>query len=503
MALMAVILVQLGWFLAIGRHRLIDGDEGFYLMASKLMWEGKMPYHDFFFTQMPLLPAVYGLWFQIAGTSWMAARALSALFTTTLGTAMYLHVSKETGRRAAGVAAALFASSTQVFAWMPIAKTYALSTLLLFLAYITIARYSATGSHRTFWLAGVWLGLSADVRLYFAGLLPVLILWIATAPEIRARRRAAAGLAAGFALAVLPNIYFLALDPRAYVFDNLGYHAVRTGAGLIGDLGDKLETLYWLFAAHGGENGVQFGILCLVCVLRFVFRYTASARLATYIAVTMILISLLPAPSYTQYFSVTIPFLIVATVCSVFSLMEKPPKGIGTRLVLAGASVLLAAFVGTAIPDVTRFVSSGEDVVGVWRPELAVNYKLDSVIAMSHKLDEYASPGEPVMSLWPGYLVQSKAQPLPGFENNTARELMGRLSGEQMSRYHIVSQSQIGEQIRAHIPRLVMVGNQESMDEDFDAASYEKILLESGYRREYLQGDASLWIIGLERQQPH
>ena len=490
MALIPVILVQLAWFLVVARHRLIDGDEGFYLMASKLIWQGKMPYRDFFFTQMPLLPLVYGLWFRIAGTTWIAARALSALFTTILGTVMYVHVSRETGKWAAGlVAVLLFVSSTHVFAWMPIAKTYALSTLLLFLAYLTITRYRSTGSLRAFGLAGLLLGLSADVRLYFAGLFPFLILWILTASELRVRRRALVGFAAGFVLAVLPNVYFFALDSGAFVFDNLGFRAASSGGGFIGDFSDKLDTLYWLFGSRGSGNGAQFGILCILCGIGFLFRHPTSTRLATYIAITMSLISLLPAPSLTQYFCVTVPFLIVAAVCSVWS----PLRRIDKPLVLAGAGVLLLVFGAASIKDVQRFLSSGEDVIGVSRPRLAVNFRLDSVIAMSHKLDECASRGEPVMSLWPGYLVQSKAQPLPGFENNTARELTRTISPERMSRYHIVSPSRIEAQIRAHIPRLVIVGNQESMNAEFDAASYEKMLLESGYRREYRLGAASLW----------
>ena len=489
MALIPVVLVQLGWFLVVARHRLIDGDEGFYLMASKLIWQGQMPYRDFFFTQMPLLPVMYGLWFQIAGTSWIAARALSAFFTTILGTVMYVHVSKETGKWAAGVIAVLLlVSSTHVFAWMTIVKTYALSTLLLFLAYITITRHRSTGSQRAFGIAGLLLGLSADVRLYFAGLFPVLILWILTAPEIRARRRALVGFAAGFALAVLPNIYFFALDPSAYVFDNLGFRAASSGGGFIGDFSDKLDTLYWLFRTRGSGNGAQFGILCFLCGLGFLFRRPASARLATYIAVTLISISLLPAPSLTQYFCVAVPFLIVVAV--------EPLNGIRTPLAVAGASVLLLVFVAASIKDVQRFLSSGEDVIGVSRPRLAVNFRLDSVVAMSHRLDECASPGEPVMSLWPGYLVQSKTQPLPGFENNTARELTRTISSERMFRYHIVSPSRIEALLRAHIPRLVVVGNQESMSSEFDTASYERMLLESGYRRDYQLGTASLWIVG-------
>ena len=101
--LIPVVLIQFGIFLTIARYRLIDGDEGFYLMASRLVFEHQLPYRDFFFTQMPLLPYVYGLWMQIAGTTWITGRVLSAIFTTMLGAAMYVHVCKETGRWAAGL----------------------------------------------------------------------------------------------------------------------------------------------------------------------------------------------------------------------------------------------------------------------------------------------------------------------------------------------------------------------------------------------------------------
>ena len=205
-------------------------------MASRLVFEHKVPYRDFFFTQMPLLPYVYGLWMQVAGTTWIAARALSAFFTMLLGAAMYVHVCKETGRWTAGlVAVVLFVSSTYVFGWFPAVKTYALSSLLLFGAYAGIAGYSSRYPRMVFALGGLLLGLSVDARLYFAGLLPLLILWVFTSPEVRERRAALLWLLGGFALAVLPNLYLFALAPDAYVFGNIGLHSVRSGEGLIGD----------------------------------------------------------------------------------------------------------------------------------------------------------------------------------------------------------------------------------------------------------------------------
>jgi hypothetical protein len=492
--LIPVVLIQFCFFLVISRSRLIDGDEGFYLMASRLVFEHKVPYRDFFFTQMPLLPYVYGLWMQVAGATWIAGRALSAIFTTLLGAAMYVHVCRETGRWAAGlVTAVLFVFSTYIFGWLPAVKTFALSSLLLFVAYAGIARYAAKYPKRVFALGGLLLGLSADARLYFAGLLPLLMLWIFIAPEIRERRMALLWLLGGFAIAVLPNLYFLAIAPDAYIFGNIGIHSVRSREGLIGGIGGKLDALQVLLLTRGSGNGFQIGILFILSGFLIFLKNSPATRLAFYIAGLTTLISLMPTPSHGQYFCVPVPFLIVAVVCSVSGLLRRLPKGTGRRWVMAGSVILLAAFIGVSFKDFGRFMRSGVGMEGIL-PSLVVNYKVDSVIAMSKRIDEIASRGEPVMCLWPGYVVQTKASPAPGFENNTGRDYTRQISPERMVKFHIVPQRQLEAQIAAHIPSLVVVGNQESMYAGFDAESYERVLQQSGYRRDYVVGSASLWL---------
>src|SRR5574340_1216606 len=58
----------------------INEDEGWYLYASKLVYEGKLPYLDFSYTQTPLLPFVYGLPQWCFGTSLYIGRITSVLF---------------------------------------------------------------------------------------------------------------------------------------------------------------------------------------------------------------------------------------------------------------------------------------------------------------------------------------------------------------------------------------------------------------------------------------
>src|ERR1019366_6776440 len=58
--------------------RPIDGDEGFYTTAARLVWEGKAPYRDFFFQQAPLLPYLYSWIWAVHPRSLVAMRMMSA-----------------------------------------------------------------------------------------------------------------------------------------------------------------------------------------------------------------------------------------------------------------------------------------------------------------------------------------------------------------------------------------------------------------------------------------
>ena len=76
--LVALIVVELA-LLALVRS--VNLDEGWYLWASKLVYEGQWLYHDFAYTQTPLLPYVYGLWQRLFGEGLYQGRVLTILLT--------------------------------------------------------------------------------------------------------------------------------------------------------------------------------------------------------------------------------------------------------------------------------------------------------------------------------------------------------------------------------------------------------------------------------------
>jgi len=488
-------LIQLVPFLAIARYRLIDGDEGFYLMAAKLVFKHKAPYRDFFFTQMPLSPYIYGLWMRVTGCGWVSARVLCALLAALAGTILFAQVCAETKRYAAGMLAmVLFVSSTLVFAWFTIAKTFGLSAVFLLAAYSVFSRRRARDFNRTAALAGLLMGFAVDVRLYLLGIVPVYLWWIWQDANGRARLRTVLCFLAGFAIAVLPNVYFLALDPGAYLFGNLLFHAIRSDAGLMGNMGQKLLTVLELLLMGKGGNGLQMTLLLGVIFLLMgrMKSESGTARRALQMAAALALISCLPTPTYIQYFCLCIPFLIVAAVCSASGVLDSLKSGRMRRLAAGGALALAALYAMASAKDYGRFSETGEGVGGIRDRARASDWKIDGVRAVSRGIDELAAPGESVMSFWPGYYLESHHEPPPGFENNTGRERADVLNPGELSHYHIVSKEQIAGTLSSHKARWVVLGNQESMR--IESKPYEDMLVASGYGAVRRIGHTSIWI---------
>src|SRR5438132_465365 len=99
---LAVLLAAV--FVPMSLFGLVDGDEGTYLLVSRLVIEGQLPYHDFYYPQMFLLPYVYGAWMTLVGYSWYGARLLSAFFSVALGLLLY----RQAARRSAALPAGFF-----------------------------------------------------------------------------------------------------------------------------------------------------------------------------------------------------------------------------------------------------------------------------------------------------------------------------------------------------------------------------------------------------------
>ena len=405
----AIVIGLLIAFATIAVRRPVDVDEGSYLLAAKLALDGVVPYSDFLYVQMPLLPYVYGAWTLLVGESWVGVRILSACFATALGALLYRDLAMRFGRRLGGLGLALFVASPLVFTWYATVKTYALSTLLLFGAYVLVLR--GTSANRLRWLgAGALTALAIDTRLIFAVVLPALV-WAAWRVQANGRSQRMAALGGGLLVGLAPAFFFFVLDPSRFVFDNLGYHGARNPEGLFANLDQKLEV------AAGMLGFAPYLLLLLGALVAGIVLHRLEGRvpLSVLLGASLFAGSLAPTPTYDQYFCTTVPFLAVASVEVVAAIRDRPAVKTDAVLRLfawSATAITLAIYIGSGAYNLVSLVGSTSRTFA----------RIDSVERVATIVDERTRPGEQVLTSWPGYLFGTHARPVPGTENDFAAD---------------------------------------------------------------------------------
>src|SRR3989454_4675413 len=453
---LAVLLAAV--FVPMSLFGLVDGDEGTYLLVSRLVIEGQVPYHDFFYPQMFLLPYVYGAWMTLVGYSWYGARLLSAVFSIALGLLVHRQVALLTGQRAWGaLAAVLFAFSSLAFGWYPLVKTYALPTLLLFAAYAVLSTPS-----RWRWAAcGLLLGLATDCRVYLIVVAPAVLLELyLTEDDAKRRLMQFAHFAVGLALALLPNELFLLIDPDTFVFNIVGNQVIRTDYTALSWLDQKTIGVQELFAINSAEGvtSLQFVILFVLNLAAWVSGALSRERpsLAFTMAVSLVLVSLVPTPVYTQYFCIALPFLIVNAAVFLAKLAREA-AGPRLRHLVAALTVV---YVVVSPFDFHRYTLGGNAVPGILGKADVVNWRIPTIRAVSRAIDRELRPDRPLaISLWPGYFLETKASIVAGMENHFALMFADRVTPREVVRYRLMSFPELAGHFHRHTVDVIVLGN--------------------------------------------
>ncbi len=454
-------LVLVAFLVPVIVWRPMDGDEGYYAIATKLVAHGKAPYADFWFQQAPLLPYVYGVFDRAFGSSWYVLRGTSALFTILLGATIAWHGLRRWRSPAlAFLAVALFISTPLAFEWFPTVKTYALSTLLLFGAYV-----AADASSRRGWIAaGVLVGLAIDTRLLFATVIVVFALYAG-----RQLRAFAAGLAAG----LVPLLVSFAAGPARFINDAVMSQTMRSHVRLADNVTQKRLTVGGVLSdAHFAALAMGTLVLFLACLYA-----RRGVPLAVAIALTVGLTNLIPTPTYHQYFVTVVPFLVVSTVDLVAR--WRPSK-------LSVAGIALIAVVTGALVPIGIMPASTRGVVAHGRGDLS------AVREVSDAIDAHTRTGEPVLSLWPGFVFESHARPMPGVESDFEVEALQdtQLSTPRAHEYHMLSAADITAAIRSHRMRVIVLSRYMG---HLGSRRWIAVLQQSGYRPIEDLGFATLW----------
>jgi hypothetical protein len=425
-AVQGLVFLPAVWF------RFVDGDEGVYAYASRLALHGRVPYGDFFYEQTPLLPYVYGVWFRVTGESWYSGRLLSALLAVAVGLLLHRHVRRRLGELPAAVALIAYTGSALAVGYFTVIKTFALSTALLWGAYVLVAEAGR------FALGGALLGLAVDARLLFLAAVPALAVAAARAGRL-------GRLTVGLLAALAPALVLLVLHPSAFWFDTVRYHGLKSAGGFVGDPHQKAQTVATLLGLEPTDRaiGLQFLLLLLAvgAMLVTAGRGRRGAWLPLAIAASLGAASILPTPTYVQYFSVTVPFFAVGA-----GYLAAAGRRSGWSVVAAAG---LTAYVVIGAVGIRQFGRHDP----LLRPSVA------SVQQVAARVQDEASPGERVLSSWPGYLFGTHARAFPDYTNQFAPVAAARLSPVRARSLHVVSETELERWIRARKARLIVYRN--------------------------------------------
>lgn len=469
--LMAAVFVPMSLF------RLVDGDEGTYLLVSRLVAEGQLPYHDFYYPQMFLLPYVYGAWMKLVGYSWYGARVLSALLSIALGLLVCRQTAHLAGARAWGVLAAVLLTFTSLaFGWYPLIKTFVLPTLLLFAAYVVISSHST----RWKWVAsGFLLGLAVACRLYVIAVTPAFLLEIyLTEKALKPRLMQLAGFTIGLVIALLPTELFFLIGPETFIFNVVGSQVIRTDYTALSWWQQKISAPMTLLAINSGERVISIQFLLFLFPLNLGSWISSAVSrerltLASSIAILLILASFIPTPVYTQYFCMPLPFLMVNAVvfCASLTRDVSAPQLRHFFASLATLYVLLSPY------DFYRYTIGGEQMPGSLVYADAVNWQLPTIRAVGQAIDRELRPDRPfAISFWPGYLVETKAAILPGTENHFALMFADRVTPSEIVQFKLMSYPRLLWHVQRHTVDVIVLGNWTP-----DKSSVREQLAQSGY----------------------
>lgn len=118
------------------------------------------------------------------------------------------------------------------------------------------------------------------------------------------------------------------------------------------------------------------------------------------------------------------------------------------------------------------------------------DWKLENVKGVSRMMDRLVAPDGTVLSLWPGYLLESHIQIPPKNENLMVLEQEDRLGKRALVLSQTMSDAEIREGIRTKKIDLVVYGNSIAPH----VSEYKELLIASGYTVAEKVGGISLFL---------
>lgn len=411
-------------------------DEGFHLIAAKLISQGRTPYIDFCFPQPPLNAYFNAGLFLLFGTSWRITHVFASLF---LAAASYLsaefvllrfNVSR--WRWPCALLAALLTGLNEiVFQFGPIAQAYAISMLCCVIAFrVTVAsvwRESCVSSLA----AGIASGAAACSTLLTAPVAPVLLGWLLICNEAGNRWKKAAAFLLGNVVPFIPVLVIFVKAPRQTFFNVVEYQALFRRVNW-GDINahdfdvftawiDSVPTFLLVCSA-------AFGLFFVARESGWERRLKAEYYLVAALAVSLAAYVSTAHPTFQRYFIVAVPFFGILAAVGFFPIASRLWNASRPFWPMCLMSSILVLAVGKLIFD------DRESTTWATYGEIAAKVAKVTPAGAQFFADEQV------------YFLLGKT-PMPGMEFSYSHKL--DLSPAEEKLYHIISEKEVDAMVKA------------------------------------------------------
>ena len=295
-------------------YRQINLDEGWYLWASKLVYEGKVPYRDFAFPQSPLLPYFYGFLQRLWGEGLLQGR-LTTLLLTFLNLALWIRLAKRLGNDWTVVVFLWLLCSTLFvgayhFAYV---APYALTALFLTLS-ISVALSELPETRRDA-LAVLFWGLAVGTRLSAAVAIVPLGIYLIVNSHRRWRSAIVIGLTATLTLGAVFGPFLLA-GHDVIIYDLFRFHTDRMlwewqRHAMRQSVVNLVNEFPVPLALGGVGLVISAGILLRAKDRRSAFMRQFPALLLGLVVASLIVAQLVPRTTDSYYNTLQMPLLLI------------------------------------------------------------------------------------------------------------------------------------------------------------------------------------------------
>ena len=189
----------------------------------------------------------------------------------------------------------------------------------------------------------------------------------------------------------------------------------------------------------------------------------------------MFIISFLPTPVFSQYFSVVVPFFFLYLFTNNESYLNKQVYKFLTN-------IILAIYIINFFVEVQRYAFNGINVSGIyirknrtlWRPK-NLDAQIENIASRLYFKEGKGSLK--VFSSWPGYLIGMKAKSVKGLENHFARNIAHKLSKEELIKYKVYySENDLANLISNRNYKYLILGYRDKKH------NWQRLARKSGYK---------------------